>query len=792
MDVDYNVQTDYRRSIFAPSEDYILRAVSYDDSRTDRGVVTFCAVTGAGSCAKIEVRFLTERIFELRLYQTDETWHPIAPLRKQKRVFDFDADHTGTCIRGCKGSYVKTELLDRPDFWIFRTGAAELAFRKEYWQMTASAGGVRILEEEITDTNVDNRWKMLPLGFSLQNGRSSAVRENLKLGSEEAIWGLGEKYTSMNRRGRVYQIRQTDALSTDSEKSYLGQPFYISSKGYGLFLNTFTESSFDVGASSELSLQIRTEDEDLDYVCILEGEGKYKEIVRDYVRLTGGVPLIPRWAFGYWQSKCSYNTRAEVEEVAEKASELGLPLDVIHIDNWQGPQQAGTFRWNETAFPDPAGMIEGLHQRHIHLSVWNYPYVDTICPEFSELEKKGYFVKNKDGKTALFHATADSETCVACFDFTNPEMVTWYQERIRKVLADGVDVIKTDFSEALPADAVLYDGSTGAEAHNKIPYLYTNLVYDTMMEAFAGTDRLPLIYSRSGYLGANRVPAVWAGDSSSESAGLSAILHGGMGLSACGVAFWGYDLGGFFHTSPKGNECLPTEEQYLRSVVPGLFMPLARTHGKTAREPWNISSRALEVTRKYDILRHRLLPYWWQTALEAHEEGIPMLRPLYMEFPEDPGAGKTESEFMIGDSLLVAPAFERDHYSVYLPEGKWINFFTGETEEGGRYVKVSPAIDEIPVYVRNGSVIGIYPEKTGASMHVPEENNEKADLWIYTDHPFETLLYSAEYHDKTGYEVTGHKVIVLKNADGSFSVPEEIRQQYRTIRSDGSPAAKKH
>ena len=768
--VDYNEQTGKRRSLYPASEDYILKAIHADDSQKEKGEISFLLLTANGNNACLKLRFLSKKIVKLHLFLSDSKGQALYPIRNTKQVFSFP-----------KNGDVPVTFRDGDNAWIVETGDVTLSFRKDYWKMEAFVKDEKILEEGVTDANVDNRWKMLPLGFTLEEGKPVAVRENFTLGSNEAIWGLGEKYTSMNRRGRVYHIRQVDALSTDSEKAYLGEPFYLSSKGYGLFCNSFSESMFDVGASSTLSLQIGVKDADLDLVLILEGKEKYREIIEDYIELTGEVPLIPKWALGYWQSKCTYHTQDEVMAIAEQADKLHLPIDVIHIDDWQGAINAGTLKWDKTAFPNPVGMIHALHEKHIHLSVWTFPYVNDNCPEFCKLEEQGFFVRNTRGETALFYATADSKNKVACYDFTNPAFVAWYRERIFAILRDGVDVIKTDFSEALPEDVILFDGSTGTEAHNKIPFLYTNLIYDTMREAFKGTEKIPLIWSRSGYLGAHRIPAIWAGDSSSESAGLSALIHGGLGLSACGTPYWGYDLGGFFLTGLDGNECLPSEEQYLRSFVTGMFLPLARAHGKTAREPWNISENALEVARKYDVFRHRLIPYLWHTAIEAHLTGIPMLRPLYFEYPGDRQAVREDLEYMLGDSLLVCPPFERSSYRVYLPKGRWTNLFTGEVLQGGTDVEVHPKIDEIPVFVRDGSVLEMLPEESNGVWHVSAGEAEKTELLVFTGRAMEKTLYDAVNRD--GKVLTMKKQIsVLQREDGSLYIPEEIGKQYHDVK----------
>ena len=430
-------------------------------------------------------------------------------------------------------------------------------------------------------------------------------------------------------------------------------------------------------------------------------------ILSSYVRMTGGIPLIPKWAFGYWQSKCSYLCRKQVEEVAADAAKYHVPLDVIHLDSWQKKENAGTWEWNTEAYPHPEEMIDNLHAKGIHLSIWNYPYVSENSPEFRKIETCGYFIRNEEGNTALFRATADADDLVACFDFTNPDCTAWYKDRIRRALQSGADVIKTDFSEAVPENARLYDGTTGVESHNKIPFLYAKTVYEAMAEYFAeeGKGRIPMLWGRSGFAGSHRYPAAWAGDSCSSCTNHAAILRGGLSLALSGVAYWGFDLGGFYKTDSHGDECMPSEEEYLRSFELGMFMPLARAHGKTPREPWHYSAHVLETARRYDEVRHELEPYLYHCAVEAHLFGKPILRPLLYEFPDDLTAAGIDLEYMLGQGFLVAPPFDRKSYPVWLPEGCWTDFWTGNAVQGGRWITAEPDLDALPVFVREGTLL---------------------------------------------------------------------------------------
>ncbi|MCM1136006.1 MAG: hypothetical protein NC400_10575 [Clostridium sp.] len=682
MEVEYNPQLGYRRTIFKGNFDFLLRIA---DCRQD-DTLTFTVDTYKGGRAAVKISFPSRDTFRFRMFPPGKSEKAGNP------IFDFPG-------------YGEAQLTENDSYYEYGTDCLKLRFAKAYWEMSVWFDGKLLTREQIFDTNVDNRWKYLPVGFACdEEGNWNRVWESLYLYSDEAFWGFGEKFTGLNKRGQRLNCWQKDALCTNTEDSYKGHPFFISSRGYGVLLNTYTRSAFDMGAASQVSYSMSAEDGALDYVFLAGSSADYKGILTRYVKMTGKIPIIPKWAFGFWMSKCSYRNRQEIEEVVLRAEKEDIPIDVIHIDGWQKREQAGLWEWDEEHFPDPAGMIAWLKEHGVHLSLWMYPYLQENSSAFEELARKGYFIKDKSGSPAKFYATADSEYRAACFDFTNPEFLAWYKERVMRVLAMGVSVIKTDFSEAVPEDAVFYDGSSGIEGHNKLTYLYAETIYKLMQESSEKTGIQPLLWGRSGFAGSHRIPAAWAGDSSSALNNHAAILRGGLSLALSGVAFWGFDLGGFYNTDADGNECRPSEEEYLRSVELGFFMPLSRAHGKTEREPWHYSEQVLDIFRKYDKIRHYMLPYLYSSACTSSRESVPMLRPMLLEYPEDFSARERELQYMLGKSLLVAPPFDREKYEVYLPQGRWLDLRTKEILEGGRYVSVCPNLSELPVFLRENTI----------------------------------------------------------------------------------------
>lgn len=718
MNVDYNPQLGYRRTLYPDTCDFLIRPLSWKE---DEEGLLITAVTRMGRRAAVRVTFLTETSFRLRM------------------IPEGVREDAGNPVLLPKGRQLG-EFLEKEDRYEYRTSRLTLRFCREFWELSVYEGERLLTKEQAFDTNVDNRWKYLPIGFEVDGqGNCRGVRETMVLFSDEAFWGFGEKFTGLNKRGQLLHCWQKDALSTTTEDSYKADPFFLSSRGYGILLNTYTRCTFDMGCSSQVSYQMAAEDGVLDYIFLAGGDRDYRGILREFRDLTGPVPLIPKWAFGFWMSRCSYQNRQEIEDVVNRCLEEDIPIDVIHIDGWQRKENTGTWEWDTDRFPDPEGMIRWLEERHVHLSLWIYPYLTEASPLFAGLEQKGFFVKNTKGGTALFKAMADAECRSACFDFTNPHFLEWYEERAAKVLRMGVSVIKTDFSEAVPEDAVYWDGSSGVEGHNKITYLYARTIYDLMDKYGRKENRLPMLWGRSGYSGSHRIPAAWAGDSSSALNNHAAILWGGLSLAMSGVAFWGFDMGGFYNTAANGNECPPTEEEYLRSVELGFWMPLSRAHGKTPREPWHFSENALEIVRKYDHMRHRMAPYLYSAACESHLEGVPMLRPLLLEYPKDPTARYQELSCLLGGSLLIAPPFDRKSYEVYLPKGKWKELASGEIFDGGRYVEVSPGLEELPVFQRENSILPLLREED--CRFVPEGAFRQLEVQLFYDSDMETVFY---------------------------------------------------
>ncbi len=534
---------------------------------------------------------------------------------------------------------------------------------------------------------------------------------------DEHFYGLGEHFDTFEQRGRTKRLWTRDAWGTTTEAAYKNVPFLLSSRHYGLFVHTPTPVTFGLGTPSARSAMVRVEESTLDMFAIFGDTPK--EILRSYTDLTGRASMPPRWSFGTWLSRCRYQSRDEVEEVARRAREEHVPCDVLHIDPaWlQHPGLSCDFSVNEQAFPNLPGMIQELRQQHFKVSLWELPYISARTARYREAVNNGYLLTDVHGEPigADTGARPADGALRAVIDFTNPAARAWWQDLHRPLLQAGVEIFKTDFGEAVPVEAHAFNRMTGHELHNLYPLLYTETVHEVIAQE---TGRDGMVWGRSGWSGIQRYPAQWGGDPKTDVWSMRASLRGGLnvGLSAPGI--WAHDIGGFYGPPPS-------PELYIRWAQFGLLSPFARAHGTTPREPWEFGERALAIFRRYARLRVQLNPYLYNTAWEAHTYGYPMLRPLLLEFPDDPAVATIDDSYMLGHDLLVAPIFnespEAVKRSLYLPQGDWYDFWTDELISGGRYITRHAPLDTLPLYVRAGAILPLMPPADYVGDELPME-----------------------------------------------------------------------
>ncbi|GCE30371.1 hypothetical protein KDA_58550 [Dictyobacter alpinus] len=567
------------------------------------------------------------------------------------------------------------------------------------------------------DRDVHGLLCTAPPGVATPDEGKQETYWSWSLTPDEHLYGLGERFTSFDQRGRDLTLWTQDAWGTTTDAAYKNIPFLLSSEEYGLFFHTPSRVQLHLGTTSGRAARVQVSEEVLDLFLIFGATPK--EILAEYTRLTGRASMLPRWAFGVWMSRCRYHTRTEVEAIAERLRAEEVPCDVLHLDPaWlERPNLSCDFVVSEEHFPDLPGMIKQLGEQNFKISLWELPYISSHARRFAEVAEAGYFLKNEAGEpiSADFGSPPADGHMRAVLDFTNPEARAWWQDQHRPLLQAGVACFKTDFGEAVPREARAYNGMDGETLHNLYPLLYNQAVHEIIQQE---TGRPGMIWGRSGWAGIQRHPAQWGGDPKTDVWSMRSSLRGGLGYALSAPGIWSHDIGGFYGPPPS-------PELYIRWTQFGMLSPLTRAHGTTPREPWEFGTEALANFKRYARLRTRLNPYLYSMAWQTHELGLPLLRPLLLEFPEDPGTARVDDSYLLGESLLVAPVFSEARKPVarhiYLPQGEWIDFWTDQRIEGGRYITRQTTLDTIPVYVKAGTILPLGPERQFIGDNVPED-----------------------------------------------------------------------
>ncbi|MEJ8302456.1 alpha-xylosidase [Saccharibacillus sacchari] len=541
-------------------------------------------------------------------------------------------------------------------------------------------------------------------------------REQLDLGIGEYVYGLGERFTPFVKNGQTVDIWNEDG-GTSSEQSYKNIPFYLSNKGYGVFVNHPEKVSFEVASENVSKVQFSVEGETLEYFII--GGETPKDVLDNFTKLTGKPALPPAWTFGLWLTT-SFTTNYDEETVnhfVDGMSERDLPLSVFHFDCfWMKEYQWTDFEWDKDVFPDPAGLLKRLKDKGLKICVWINPYIAEKSVLFEEGMENGYLLKRKDGSVWQWDMW---QAGMGIVDFTNPAAVKWYQGKLEELVDQGVDCFKTDFGERIPVEDVVYfDGSDPVKMHNYYTFQYNKAVFE-VLENKLGKNEAAL-FARSATVGGQQFPVHWGGDCSSTYESMAESLRGGLSLGVSGFSFWSHDISGFEQTAPA--------DVYKRWVQFGLLSSHSRLHGSDSyRVPWLFDEEAVDVLRKFTKLKNSLMPYLFNQAAESAERGIPMMRPMFLEFPEDHTCAPLDLQYMFGDSILVAPIFnEQGDVTYYLPAGKWTGLLDGQVKEGGRWYSENYDFMSLPVFVREGTLLAVgaqndkpdYDYADGVTLHL--------------------------------------------------------------------------
>lgn len=522
------------------------------------------------------------------------------------------------------------------------------------------------------------------------------MRGQLNMSVGENIYGLGERFTPFVKNGQTLDTWNKDG-GTSSEQSYKNVPFYMSSKGYGVFVNHSEEVSFELGSEVVSKAQFSVEGECLDYF-IINGPTP-KDVLRNYTQMTGKPALPPAWSFGLWLST-SFTTDYNEETVihfVDGMAERGIPLSVFHFDCfWMKEFEWNNFIWDRRNFPDPENMLRRLKDKGLKICVWINPYIAQKSPLFEEGMENGYLLKKPNGDVWQWDLW---QAGMGIVDFSNPEACNWYKNKLKVLLDMGVDSFKTDFGERIPTDVIYHDGSDPYKMHNFYAYIYNEAVFELLKEEKG--EKEAIVFARSATAGSQKFPVHWGGDCDSTYEAMAESLRGGLSLTMSGFGYWSHDIGGFENTA--------TPDVFKRWTAFGLLSSHSRFHGSSSyRVPWNFDEEAVAVAEKFTKLKNSLMPYLYSAAVENSKTGIPVMRAMHLEFPEDPTCDFLDRQYMLGDSILVAPIFSEDgKVTYYLPEGTWIHLLTGKELLGGNWRKETYDYMSLPLFVKENTILPV-------------------------------------------------------------------------------------
>ena len=619
---------------------------------------------------KFKIDFVTPRTVRIRMLTTPVEPKPAASIMLAKEP-------------GRDGSWKVTETNDKI---IYSSDYGTIQINKNPWRIVLKDKAGRSLSQTAALSDADStQVKYTPFCF-VKRGSDNARRINpvFTLTADEMIFGCGESATGLNKAGQKVNLFVTDPQGPETDQMYKPIPFFMSNRGYGMFMHTSAPVTCDFGATYIGLNKMFMGDENLDLFVFF---GEPKDILDEYTDLVGKPGMPPLWSFGTWMSRITYFSEKEGYDVAANIRKNKYPCDVIHFDTgWFDVDWQCDYKFSENRFQNPQQMLKDLRSQGFHVCLWQLPYFTPKNRYFSELIEKDMYVKNGNGELPY-------EDVV--LDFSNPETVKWYQDKLAGLLNIGVSAIKVDFGEAAPLNGIYASGKSGWYEHNLYPVRYDMAVSEITKKLHNEN----IMWARAAWAGSQRYPVHWGGDAATTNTGLLGTLRAGLSFGLSGFSFWSHDMGGFVKSTP--------EDLYCRWIPFGFLTSHTRAHGAPPTEPWLYDSkRVQDVFRKSAEMKYRLMPYVYAQAKECTEKGLPMLRALFVEFPDDPGAWKVDDEYLFGSQILVAPLLESGMTgrTVYLPEGKWIDYQTEKVYEGGWH-QIEAGSLPIIMLVRDGSVL---------------------------------------------------------------------------------------
>lgn len=621
-------------------------------------------------------------------------------------------------------------------------GNAKIVFSKKEWSVKYYLG-----EKYITG----NSWRSTAY---IRGTTQSYMREQFDISTNEHIYGLGERFTPFVKNGQVVDIWNEDG-GTATEQSYKNIPFYVSTKNYGLFVNHSEKVSFEVASEVVSRVSVTVPNEKLEYYMIL-GENM-NEILSKYCSLTGKPALPPVWSFGLWLST-SFTTNYDentVNHFIDKMEEYKIPLSVFHYDCfWMKEFEWMNFSFDGRVFPNPKEMIEKLKRKGLKICCWINPYIAQKSPLFKEAMEKEFLIKRTNGDVWQWDKW---QAGMGIVDFTNPSAKKWYQDKLREMMEIGIDSFKTDFGERIPTDVKYFDNSDPFKMHNYYTQIYNEAVFEVLKEK-KGKDAL--VFARSATVGGQKFPVHWGGDCSSNYASMAESLRGGLSLTMSGFGFWSHDISGFENTA--------TPDVYKRWSQFGLLSTHSRLHGNTSyRVPWNFDDEAVEVVKFFSELKCSLIPYLYNSAINTSKTGVPSMSSMVLNFQEDLNCRYLELQYMLGNSILVAPIFnEQSIAEYYLPKGKWTHLISGEIKEGGHWYKETYDYFSLPVYVKENTILPVGTIKNKTSYNFKE--NIEFNFYFVSDEKYKLYDENEELLGEIQGKIIDEKLVI------THSFPYEI------------------
>jgi alpha-D-xyloside xylohydrolase len=605
----------------------------------------------------------------------------------------------------------KPEIIENEDCYKLISGSTTFTISKNDWKTSFSrkdklltGSGWRSLSyitKDRSQLSLDNAAKINDRFWEYPPESSGTyIRDQLTLGVGEQVYGFGEKFTPFTKNGQNVEIWNADG-GTCSEQSYKSIPFYISSNGYGVFVNTSDKVSYEVASDTVSKVSFTVPGEELEYFFI-GGDDTDKpalqSVLENYTSLTGKPSLPPAYSFGLWLTT-SFVTKYDEETVTsfiDGMAERNIPLSVFHFDCfWMREFEWCNFKFDERQFPDPAAMISRLKARGLKICVWINPYIAQKSEIFEEALIGGYLLKTPDG--GVFQCDM-WQPGMGIVDFTNPAACEWYASKLRSLCEIGVDSFKTDFGERIPTNVKYFDGSDPVYMHNYYTYLYNKCVFDILTEVYG--EGKACLFARSATVGGQKFPVHWGGDCSAEYSSMAETLRGGLSLCASGFGYYSHDISGF--------EATATPDIYKRWSAFGLLSSHSRLHGNSSyRVPWLFDDESVDVLRFFTNLKGKLMPYIWSEAVKTSKTGVPMMRAMVIDYADDPICKYLDTQYMFGENLLVSPIMnETGEVQFYLPDnGKWTDIISGEKFSSGQYIQKEYDYFGLPLCAKPNSII---------------------------------------------------------------------------------------